>query len=134
VIIEGANLKAILAGDNSDQPTLEYLPPGSRLTAGARVLTTADGGVLPPGIVVGAVVRGTSSPRVSLFTSERRADFVRVLKYEAPVDVDAEPASPAEGAPDAGSVPSPASSGPGTAAPVTPVAPVVMQIPGGAAR
>jgi len=134
VIIEGANLKAILAGDNSDQPTLEYLPPGSRLTAGARVLTTADGGVLPPGVVVGAVVRGTSSPRVSLFTSERRADFVRVLKYEAPVDVDAEPASPAEGAPDAGSVPSPASSGPGTAAPVTPVAPVVMQIPGGAAR
>jgi len=134
VIIEGANLKAILAGDNSDQPTLEYLPPGSRLTAGARVLTTADGGVLPPGIVVGTVVRGTSSPRVSLYTSERRADFVRVLKYVAPVDVDADPAPPAAGAPDTPAAPSPASNGPGTVAPVTPVMPVVMQIPEGAVR
>jgi rod shape-determining protein MreC len=95
VIVEGANLKAILAGDNSDRPTLEYLPPGSRLVAGARVLTTADGGALPPGIVVGVVVKGQAAPRVELFTSERRADFVRVLKYQAPVDVDDEPEAPA---------------------------------------
>lgn len=94
VIVEGANLKAILAGDNSDRPTLEYLPPGSRLVAGARVLTTADGGALPPGIVVGVVVKGQAAPRVDLFTSERRADFVRVLQYQAPVDVDAEPEAP----------------------------------------
>jgi rod shape-determining protein MreC len=95
VIVEGANLKAILAGDNSDRPTLEYLPPGSRLVAGARVLTTADGGALPPGIVVGVVVKGQAAPRVDLFTSERRADFVRVLQYQAPVDVDEEPEVPA---------------------------------------
>jgi rod shape-determining protein MreC len=95
VIVEGANLKAILAGDNSDRPTLEYLPPGSRLVAGARVLTTADGGALPPGIVVGAVVKGQAAPRVDLFTSERRADFVRVLQYQAPVDVDEAPEVPA---------------------------------------
>lgn len=94
VIVEGANLKAILAGDNSDRPTLEYLPPGSRLVAGARVLTTADGGALPPGIVVGVVVKGQAAPRVDLFTSERRADFVRVLQYQAPVDVDAGPEAP----------------------------------------
>jgi rod shape-determining protein MreC len=80
---------------NSDRPTLEYLPPGSRLVAGARVLTTADGGALPPGIVVGVVVKGQAAPRVELFTSERRADFVRVLQYQAPVDVDAEPEAPA---------------------------------------
>lgn len=101
VIVEGANLKAILAGDNSDRPTLEYLPPGSRLIAGARVLTTADGGALPPGIVIGVVVKGQSAPRVELFTSERRADFVRVLKYQAPVDVDEEPVFPTPNAPEA---------------------------------
>jgi rod shape-determining protein MreC len=137
VIVEGANLKAILAGDNSDQPTLEYLPPGSRLTAGARVLTTADGGVLPPGLVVGIVVRGTTSPRVSLFTSERRADFVRVLKYQAPVDVDAEPeASPAPAAPVPSTVPS--SAGGAAVAPLPsaalPAAPVAMQLEGGQVR
>lgn len=132
VIVEGANLKAILAGDNSDQPTLEYLPPGSRLTAGARVLTTADGGVLPPGIVVGVVVRGATSPRVSLFTSERRADFVRVLQYQAPVDVDAEPEVETPAPPQAGTVPS---ASPGGATPVPPAAmPVVMQVQGAAAQ
>ena len=82
VIIEGANLKAILVGDNSLRPTLEYLPPGSMLVAGARVLTTADGKALPPGIAIGTVVKGETSPRVELFTNEGRADFVRVLQYE----------------------------------------------------
>lgn len=136
VIVEGANLKAILAGDNSDQPTLEYLPPGSRLTAGARVLTTADGGVLPPGIVVGIVVKGTTSPRVSLFTSERRADFVRVLKYQAPVDVDSEPEVPPPAAPVPSTVPS--SAGGAADAPLPSAglttAPVAMQVEGVQAR
>lgn len=90
VIVEGANLKAILVGDNSLRPTLEYLPPGSTLVAGARVLTTADGEALPPGIAIGTVVKGETSPRVELYTNERRADFVRVLQYQAPVDVDDE--------------------------------------------
>ena len=56
VLIEGANLKAILVGDNSGKPVLEYLPPGSRITVGARVVTTPDGGVFPPGVPVGAKV------------------------------------------------------------------------------
>ena len=106
VIVEGANLKAIMAGDSSDRPMLSYLPPGSRLTAGARVLTTADGGALPPGVVVGVVVRGAGSPRVELFTSERRADFVRVLDYQAPVDVDAGGDVPPPAVPGAVRVPS----------------------------
>lgn len=88
VMIEGANLKAILAGDNSGRPVLEYLPPGSRITAGARVVTTPDGGVFPPGVAVGKVASGSQVPRVELFTVEGRADFVRVLHYTAPVDVD----------------------------------------------
>jgi rod shape-determining protein MreC len=88
VMIEGANLKAILVGDNSGQPVLEYLPPGSRITAGARVITTPDGGVFPPGVPVGTIAVGTRTPRVDLFTAEGRADFVRILHYEATVDVD----------------------------------------------
>lgn len=88
VIVEGANLKAILVGDNSDRPTLEYLPPGSRLVAGARVVTTADGAALPPGIAIGVVVKGETAPKVQLFTSEGRADFVRVLRYRIENDVD----------------------------------------------
>lgn len=99
VMIEGDNLKAILVGDSSLRPMLEYLPPGSRLTAGARVVTTPDGGVFPPGVAVGRIAAGSNGLRVQLFTGEGRADFVRVLHYMAPVDVDQPPASadPASG-------------------------------------
>lgn len=98
VMIEGANLKAILVGDNSGRPVLEYLPPGSRIKAGARVVTTPDGGVFPPGVPVGTVAKGSSVPRVQLYTVEGRADFVRVLHYTAPVDVDDAAPEPLPGA------------------------------------
>jgi rod shape-determining protein MreC len=97
VLIEGANLKAIMVGDNSGRPTLEYLPPGSRITAGARIVTTPDGGVFPPGIAVGTVA-AAKLPRVDLFTSESRADFVRILNYTPPVDVNNATPEPLPGA------------------------------------
>lgn len=98
VMVEGANLKAILTGDNSVRPTLEYLPSGARIPAGARVVTTPDGGVFPPGIPVGVVASTSRSPRVDLFTGEGRADFVRILSYTAKVDVNAAVAEPLPGA------------------------------------
>jgi rod shape-determining protein MreC len=110
VIIEGANLKAILVGDNTDRPTLEYLPSGSRLVAGQRVVTTADGAALPPGIAIGTVMKGETAPRVQLYTSEGRADFVRVLNYHVVNDVDPEPATgPAPAVPPAKPATAPAS-------------------------
>jgi rod shape-determining protein MreC len=87
VMVEGANLKAILVGDNTGQPVLEYLPPGSRITIGTRVITTPDGGAFPPGVPVGVIAAGSRVPRVELFTAEGRADYVRILQYTAPVDV-----------------------------------------------
>jgi rod shape-determining protein MreC len=97
VLIEGSNLKAIMVGDNSGQPTLDYLPPGSRITAGARIVTTPDGGVFPPGIAIGTVA-ASKAPRVDLFTGEARADFVRILKYTPSVDVDSAAPEPLPGA------------------------------------
>lgn len=97
VLIEGSNLKAIMVGDNSGKPVLEYLPPGSRIKAGARIVTTPDGGVFPPGVAVG-IVSTSKAPRVDLFTGEARADFVRVLKYTPSVDVDNAGPEPLPGA------------------------------------
>ncbi|MBI1210562.1 MAG: rod shape-determining protein MreC [Alphaproteobacteria bacterium] len=98
VMVEGVNLKAILTGDNSVHPTLEYLPAGARIPAGARVVTTPDGGVFPPGIPVGVVASDSRAPRVNLYTGEGRADFVRILRYTAQVDVNSAPAEPLPGA------------------------------------
>jgi rod shape-determining protein MreC len=133
VIVEGANLKAILVGNNTDRPTLEYLPPGSRLTAGSRVLTTADGGALPPGIVVGVVEKGSRSPRVQLSTSERRADFVRILRYMAPVDVDGATGGEPSSTPGANPAPSSAGGGQAAASGMLP-RPVVMRLDGALTR
>lgn len=126
VMIEGANLRAILVGDNTGQPVLEYLPPGSRITVGARVVTTPDGGVFPPGVPVGKIAPDTSTARVDLFTGEGRADFVRVLQYTAPVDVDdaaPEPMPGTTGEP-ATAKPSAAPATPQPQTPTTPTKPV----------
>ena len=76
-------------------------------------MTTPDGGVFPPGVAIGTVASGAQGARVDLFTVEGRADFVRVLHYTAPVDVDEPapaampnaPVDPAKGK--AGAVPTP---------------------------
>jgi rod shape-determining protein MreC len=88
VRLERANVKAILAGDGSSAPYLDFLPRGSVLVAGDRVVTASDGGVFPPGMPVGVVSEGGGVPRVTPFTDERRADFVRIIRYEAPLDAD----------------------------------------------
>jgi len=98
VMVEGVNLKAILTGDNSVRPSLEYLPAGAKIPVGARVVTTPDGGVFPPGIPVGLVAGTSRTPRVNLFTGEGRADFVRILSYTAQVDVNSAEPEPLPGA------------------------------------
>lgn len=98
VRLERANVKAILTGDGSAQPYLDFLPRGSVLVAGDRVVTASDGGVFPPGLPVGTVAEGGGIPRVAPFTDERRADFVRIIRYEAPLDADAGTPEPLPGA------------------------------------
>lgn len=121
VMVEGANLKAILVGDNTGLPVLEYLPPGSRITVGARVITTPDGGAFPPGVPVGVIAAGSRSPRVELFTNEGRADFVRILQYTAPVDVDEPAAEPVPATPGAPPAQKPAAASAPAPAPVKPL-------------
>lgn len=111
VLIEGSNLKAIMVGDNSGHPVLEYLPPGSVIKEGMRIVTTPDGGVFPPGIAVGTVSHSKSPPRVDLFTGEARADFVRILKYSPSVDVDQAPPEQLPGAVEPKEGAAPASTG-----------------------
>jgi rod shape-determining protein MreC len=55
VTIAGSGERAILAGDNSGQPKLLYLPQDAVLMPGARVVTSGHGGVFPPNLPVGIV-------------------------------------------------------------------------------
>jgi len=65
------------------------------------VLTSGDGGVLPPGIPVGVVAEDEDEPpRVRLYVDYARLELVRILAYRAPAlrETD-DPASPPEGGP-----------------------------------
>lgn len=56
VMIQNTRTKAILAGKNKDLLKLERLPLDSGLAVGQRIVTSGDGGQLPPDIPIGTIV------------------------------------------------------------------------------
>ncbi|MCM0019412.1 MAG: rod shape-determining protein MreC [Tagaea sp.] len=100
VQIEGSRDRAILDGDNSDQPRLVFLSSGARPQIGARIVTSGDGGVFPPGLPVGIVVQtGEQGVRVRPYVDFHRLEAVRVVDYglAGALTVGAPPPSPRRG-------------------------------------
>lgn len=85
VAIERTRDQAILAGDNSDNPRLLYLPHGLALEPGDRIVTSTAGGAFPPGLPVG-VVNSIDGGVVSvqLFVDWDRLEYVRLVDYKLP--------------------------------------------------
>lgn len=91
VRVQPDGYRAVLAGNNSGRPTLEFLPLGSRLQAGDRIVTSGHGGLFPPGLPVG-VIESTADGRlqVSLSAVAEYLDYVRILE-PSPVGAADEP-------------------------------------------
>ena len=88
VAIEPSHFKAVLAGDNTKWPKLEYLAAKGAVAPGDRVVTSGDGGLMPAGLPVGVVIQTSDGDlRVQMFSDRDRLDFVRVLQYTFPDDV-----------------------------------------------
>ncbi len=88
VMIESTRERAMLAGDNSHQPRLLYLPTTAHPNPGERIVTSGDGGSFPPGLPVGVIVDTDGGMlRVLPFVDFNRLEFVRVVdfKIEGPV-------------------------------------------------
>ncbi len=83
VIIMPGNIQAIMAGDNSVAPTLETLAQGAALKDGMQVLTSGDGGLLPPGLAVGTLVSDGTRMRVALLADAGTSDEVQVIDYKS---------------------------------------------------
>jgi rod shape-determining protein MreC len=85
VMVEPSRDQAILAGDNSGEPGLVFLPLSPRLSVGDRVVTSGRGGKLPPGLPIG-VVRAITDKKVAVapFVDWDRLEYLRLLHY-APV-------------------------------------------------
>lgn len=74
--------RAILAGDNSPLPPLEFVDGMDQVRAGDRVVTTGDGGVFPPGLLAGTVfLGGDGRLRVKLSADYRRLEFLRIIRH-----------------------------------------------------
>ncbi len=56
IISETSRTRAILTGDNTETPFLQYVPATSKLKVGERIFTSSDGGVFPAGLPIGEVV------------------------------------------------------------------------------
>ncbi len=81
VTILPSGQRAILAGDNSLAPPLDFLEHADLVRPGDRVVSSGDGGMFPADLLVGQVALGTDGRiRVRLAADYERLDFLRVLR------------------------------------------------------
>jgi rod shape-determining protein MreC len=80
VVASVSRERAILAGNNGDAPTLEYLPLDSNIQSGEMVVTSGEGLLFPPGILVGKIQIGEDKTyHVTPAVTWHRLDLVSVL-------------------------------------------------------
>ncbi len=83
VTIQPSGQKAILAGDNTLTPPLEFLEDTSLIRPGDRVVSSGDGGVFPADLLVGQVALDNNRRlRVRLAADYQRLEFLRVLRAQ----------------------------------------------------
>jgi rod shape-determining protein MreC len=81
VTILPSGQKALLAGDNTGTPPIDFLESPELVRPGDRVVSSGDGGVFPSGLLVGQVALGTDQQlRVRLAADYERLEFLRVLR------------------------------------------------------
>ena len=81
VTIEPSGQQALLMGDNTALPPLEFVESPEQVRPGDQVVSSGDGGVFPAGLLVGQVVEGPDRRlKVRLAADYQRLDFLRVLR------------------------------------------------------
>lgn len=81
VTIQPSGQQALLQGDNSLAPLLEFVEDMEDISAGDRIVTSGDGGLFPAGLLVGQVVLATDGrPRARLAADYARLNFLRVMR------------------------------------------------------
>jgi rod shape-determining protein MreC len=81
VAVQPSGQRAILTGDNTRYPLLDFLEDRDAVRPGDQVVTAGDGGLFPADLLVGRVAEGTDGRlRLSLAADYARLEFVRVLR------------------------------------------------------
>ncbi len=88
VLVGPAAVRAVLVGDNSGQPHLEFLPNSAAVYEGDEITTSGHGGMLPRGLQTGVVVAdGAKGYRVRPHAALAELEYVSVLIFDSPVVV-----------------------------------------------
>ncbi|WP_323765995.1 rod shape-determining protein MreC [Marinovum sp.] len=88
-LIQPSGQKALVVGDNSMVPPIDFLEDADQVRPGDRVITSGDAGVLPPGLVIGQVAKDPGGRlRVRLSADIERLEFLRVLRDHGTPAVD----------------------------------------------
>lgn len=85
VTIAPGNVPAIMSGDNTARPTLEIMSRPIGVHPGDQVVSSGDGGLLPPGLPVGTVIGDPSNGwRVALLADAASSQDVEILNFSKP--------------------------------------------------
>lgn len=115
VAVQPSGQRGMLVGDNSALPVLDFVEDSQEVRPGDRVVSSADGGIFPAGLLVGQVALGPEGRfRVRLAADYERLEFLRVLRSHGAERIDA----PGELIAPVGGPPAAEGDGPPTAAEV----------------
>ena len=85
VVVEPSRHRAILGGDNRDQPELLYMPADVPVTVGDRVSTSGHGGMIPAGLLIGLVAAiDDDGIRVQPIVDLSRVEHVQIVDFGLP--------------------------------------------------
>ncbi|MCF3593559.1 rod shape-determining protein MreC [Rhodobacteraceae bacterium LMO-12] len=82
VTIQASGQTALLVGDNTLSPSIEFIENPDIVRPGDRVVSSGDGEVFPPGLLVGEIaVDPGGRMRVRLAADYERLEYLRVLRH-----------------------------------------------------
>ena len=92
IMLENSRYRGILAGDNSDQPRIDYLPINAQVSPGDRVITSGSGGLFPQGLPIGVIASVSDGTiRVQPLADWHRLEVVSAVRFNLPKPDTTEP-------------------------------------------
>jgi rod shape-determining protein MreC len=81
-LIQPSGQKALVSGDNTAAPVVDFLENADLVRAGDRVISSGDGGVFPAGLLIGQIATDPAGQlRVRLSADYERLEYLRVLRH-----------------------------------------------------
>jgi len=80
-VIQPSGQRALIVGDNSSAPPIDFLENKDLVRPGDRIVTSGDGEVFPAGLLIGQVAKDPGGRlRARLAADYERLEFLRVLR------------------------------------------------------